>query len=248
MYICTYEGVFMAGNNAIQILRGSRDTIINNKGVKLKAGQLLYNKTDNYLTVGATDDDLLTKLPIRCREIFGYKGDTESIGEADIPSQSYSIKYDNSNGVVFKSPDTFKFEIASEKFLEMSNDGVIFKSPNTFKFESTSESEKFLEMSNTNGLILHKDFGLTVKNEDDNKNLLEARNNTVKVVGNLTITETSNPDASILTVTTDSGLSVNKELNIINNNNLIINGGNIKIGNVTFNYDSADKCLNFNFD
>lgn len=52
----------MPGNNSLQILRGTREKISGNT-LKLLPGQLLYNNTDNYLTIGSeenSDASLLT--------------------------------------------------------------------------------------------------------------------------------------------------------------------------------------------
>lgn len=76
----------MGNNKALQILRGTRESIVDNKDIDLLAGQLLYNATDNTLTVGGdlpslTDDtknvkaSKVNKLPIASREIKGYVKD-----------------------------------------------------------------------------------------------------------------------------------------------------------------------------
>lgn len=72
----------MAGNNSISILRGSRTNIIDaSSDVKLKPGQLLYNKDDMYLTVGGdTDNDRRPNtLPIKVRELHGWAYDSEGL-------------------------------------------------------------------------------------------------------------------------------------------------------------------------
>ena len=88
----------MAGNNSVQILRGSRTAIVQSDQ-KLLDGQLLYNATDNYLTVGGGASNDLTKLPIVCREIRGYAEDTsESKISANKNKTEYSITYDTTSG------------------------------------------------------------------------------------------------------------------------------------------------------
>lgn len=67
----------MAGNNVIQILRGTRDEIASNKNkdVMLNEGQLLYNLTDNYLTCGGENGSKLTSLPVTTRSMSGHYDD-----------------------------------------------------------------------------------------------------------------------------------------------------------------------------
>lgn len=68
----------MANNKSIQILRGTSANIVAaNSSTTLLAGQPLYNTDKNYLTIGATDGDALTKKPIAARELVGYLSDTD---------------------------------------------------------------------------------------------------------------------------------------------------------------------------
>lgn len=70
----------MAGNNSIQILRGTRESLVKNRANKLLPGQLLYNDTDNYLTVGRLDNiSCTTSAPICCRSIKGYLGEDNGL-------------------------------------------------------------------------------------------------------------------------------------------------------------------------
>ena len=81
----------MSNNHSIKILRGDRSKIISNANdpkCMLMRGQLLYNTTDNYLTVGDEDDTTgefgvtpLTKKPIVVRELLGYWDDNSGITE-----------------------------------------------------------------------------------------------------------------------------------------------------------------------
>lgn len=98
----------MAGNNAIQILRGSRDKIIGSTQT-LKPGQLLYNTTDNYLSVGKPSNGDLTSTPIVTREIVGYthenSGDSISTAPTvDEELKKYSITYKGGKGLKFHNP------------------------------------------------------------------------------------------------------------------------------------------------
>lgn len=80
----------------IQILRGSRDKI-KNSDKTLASGQMLYNSTDNYISVGSSSGtgtlSPLTKEPIAVKELHGnvdtFKDDTTSY--------DYSIKHDGNN-------------------------------------------------------------------------------------------------------------------------------------------------------
>ena len=66
-------------NQALQILRGTRAGIIENKSVKLLPGQPIYNETDNYLTVGSlSGDKTIDAMPIAVRELKGYFADNLS--------------------------------------------------------------------------------------------------------------------------------------------------------------------------
>ena len=78
--------------NIIKVKRGT-SAVLNSSTQKLQAGEVLYNLDKNYLTVGAEDNDALTKKPVAAREIVGYTGDTDSkIGAST--TEAYSIKYD----------------------------------------------------------------------------------------------------------------------------------------------------------
>lgn len=61
-------------NSIIQILRGQRDSLKKQKAnITLEDGQLLYNKTDNYISVGNSldSDNSLLKDPIAVKELHG---------------------------------------------------------------------------------------------------------------------------------------------------------------------------------
>ena len=99
--------------NTIKVKRG-KSAALNTSTEKLQAGEALYNLDKNYLTVGAKDNDALTKKPVAAREIVGYTGDTDDkIGAST--TEAYSIRYDNNSGVVVRSennilstPDTIE--------------------------------------------------------------------------------------------------------------------------------------------
>lgn len=87
--------------NTIKVKRG-KSAALNSSTEKLQAGEVLYNLDKNYLTVGAKDNDALTKKPVAAREIVGYTGDTnDKIGTST--TEAYSIRYDDDSGVVVSS-------------------------------------------------------------------------------------------------------------------------------------------------
>jgi hypothetical protein len=64
----------MSNNKSLRVLRGTRDKIISNKDTTLEPGQILYNMSDNYLTVGdnSTNGKSVNGLPITVRDMNGY--------------------------------------------------------------------------------------------------------------------------------------------------------------------------------
>ena len=64
----------MAGNNTIQILRGTNAKIAASTDT-LKPGQLLYNIDKGYLTCGGGATDLVNKLPVKAAELIVYNND-----------------------------------------------------------------------------------------------------------------------------------------------------------------------------
>lgn len=87
--------------NTIKVKRG-KSAALNTSTEKLQAGEVLYNLDKNYLTVGAEDNDALTKKPVAAREIVGYTGDTDSkIGAST--TEAYSIRYNDDSGVIVSS-------------------------------------------------------------------------------------------------------------------------------------------------
>lgn len=91
----------MAGNQSIQILRGTRNAIANSSE-KLLPGQPLYNVDDNYLTIGSNDNDQVKAIPIACRELKGYVTDlSDQINTVDDATEKWSIKYEQGKGIQF---------------------------------------------------------------------------------------------------------------------------------------------------
>lgn len=83
----------MSNNHSIQILRGTRQAIYDNRTVDLLAGQPLYNTDDNYLTIGCdkTNDNgdktnkTIGDLPIVVREVHGYSADNNGLAASVTP-------------------------------------------------------------------------------------------------------------------------------------------------------------------
>lgn len=90
-------------NNAIQILRGTRDAIANTSETLLP-GQLLYNMTDNYITAGKAaadgnpEDTSVDSAPVTVRELHGWTGDANGIVDEASKGFEYGI-----NGVTDSS-------------------------------------------------------------------------------------------------------------------------------------------------
>lgn len=93
------ETIKMAGNNAIQILRGNTQSIANSTETLLD-GQLLYNTDKNYLTCGGGGANNVNSLPITCRELVAYQGDEEAISNGT--TEVASIRH-NANGLQVSS-------------------------------------------------------------------------------------------------------------------------------------------------
>ena len=87
----------MAGNNSIQILRGSSSAIANSSETLLD-GQMIYNTDKNYLTIGANGNSTpVNSEPIACRKLVGYSGDSDdSIGNNTTVIGQITIGHDDS--------------------------------------------------------------------------------------------------------------------------------------------------------
>ena len=86
----------MAGNNSIQILRGSSSAIANSSETLLD-GQMIYNTDKNYLTIGANGNSTpVNSEPIACRKLVGYSGDSDdSIGNNTTVIGQITIGHDD---------------------------------------------------------------------------------------------------------------------------------------------------------
>lgn len=94
----------MANNKSIQILRGERAKIAGNTD-SLLDGQLLYNKTDNYLTVGNGENAKISDNPVACREVHGYFSDNSGISTNNPPVYNYQIKPEEGNLLISSTGD-----------------------------------------------------------------------------------------------------------------------------------------------
>lgn len=109
----------MAGNGAIQILRGTSEQIDNNKTQTLLPGQLLYNTDKNYLTCGGGGSSkAVNSAPVACRELVVYSGDTnDAVGAstekvASITNSGTILTYKSINGHMFTVNDSSPLLIA----------------------------------------------------------------------------------------------------------------------------------------
>lgn len=113
----------MGNNGALQILRGTREAIVDNSTPtekSLLAGQLLYNITDNTLSIGGEktynsdnkleySNSIINKLPIASSEIKGYVKDIQGncifvkTPAAGVNEASYHIKYVDGKGLEIKN-------------------------------------------------------------------------------------------------------------------------------------------------
>lgn len=130
--------------NTIKVKRG-KSAALNTSTEKLQAGEVLYNLDKNYLTVGAEDNDALTKKPVAAREIVGYTGDTDSkIGAST--TEAYSIRYNDDSGVVVSSENNI---LSTPGTLKMQTPGknastVII---NTGEVDSDGSAKPTIELS-----------------------------------------------------------------------------------------------------
>ena len=88
----------------LKILRGSNTNIASNSDI-LDAGQILYNKDKNYLTVGDGSKPV-NALPITVRTVKGNINDTSAISADVAESNTYEFSGD-STGVYIKTDKNF---------------------------------------------------------------------------------------------------------------------------------------------
>lgn len=120
----------MAGNNSIQILRGTRESLVKNRTNMLLPGQLLYNATDNYLTVGSLDGiSNTTSAPICCRSIKGYLGEDNGLS---LNSTDKLIPYSlttNSNEVIMTVNGKVGFTVHKNGYVNLFQPAIAERHP-----------------------------------------------------------------------------------------------------------------------
>lgn len=105
----------MAGNNAVQILRGTTAKIAVSTDT-LAPGQLLYNETKNYLTCGnIAGTTKVNAQPIACKELVGYQGDSSTISSSTI--EQFSLR-GNALGELILTATMFKKSGGSTYFTD----------------------------------------------------------------------------------------------------------------------------------
>ena len=108
-------------NKSIQILRGTREKLIekqNDESLKLKDGQLLYNKTDNYISVGTESNGSLLKDPIAVKELHGNISSTSTNTEYNYYIKNNSdnnLELYSSNSIIIKKSPTISTGVARKK-------------------------------------------------------------------------------------------------------------------------------------
>ena len=128
------EGLYMAGNNSIQILRGTRESLVNHRDDRLLPGQLLYNDTDNYLTVGRLDNSSgTTSAPICCRSIKGYLGEDDGLS---LNSTDKLIPYSlttSSNEVIMTVNGKVGFTVHKNGYMNLFQAAIAERHPIRYK-------------------------------------------------------------------------------------------------------------------
>lgn len=137
---------------AIQILRGSNSSIVNRKDEELLDGQLLYNKTKNYITVG-NNKSKFDAQPIRVRELGGYSTDDSTI--TTNPGDEFYIKHDGDALHIF-SGDGIVFDEGTPS-ISLNSSGSI-----SFNVGTTTESQATFTISNN--AVLKTNCSLSITN------------------------------------------------------------------------------------
>ena len=122
----------MAGNNSIQILRGTSANIVASDQTLL-AGQMLYNTDKNYLTIGSNDGDSLTGMPIAARELVAYGNNTEvssitgnTTRSASVTALPNIVDIGASRVRIFNNPSQ-----TGHQYMNMSQAGIQINSSNS---------------------------------------------------------------------------------------------------------------------
>ena len=212
--------------NTIKVKRG-KSAALNSSTEKLQAGEVLYNLDKNYLTVGAKDNDALTKKPVAAREIVGYVGDTDSKVGAST-TEAYSIRYNDDSGVVVSSENNI---LSTPGTLKMQTPGKNASTItiNTGEVDSDGSAKPTIELSTslsmpvtlalpwkTGTLATTDDIttSITTKLDNTNEDKVALKNNkslsyTSEATANTIISRDANGAAEIETGSTDKSI-INK--------------------------------------
>ena len=155
-------------NKSIQILRGTRKKLIekqNDNSLKLKDGQLLYNKTDNYISVGNDSDNSLLKDPIAVKELHGNFSPTSTNTSYDYYIKNNSDNnlelYSENSDVINKAP-TLSTGIARKK--EVDNETARAKSEESrIEIKLNGEIDRSTTFDNSHNNIENHDSGSRLK-------------------------------------------------------------------------------------
>ena len=157
----------MSNNHSIKILRGTRANIAaatstNNANV-LEPGQLLYNSTDNYLTVGGSadgsSDSTVTKLPIIVREVHGYSADNSAIARS-VANGTDDWKFGYGANNVVLDVNGLPLEISTDS----TEDLTITGAGCTIKLDYNSNSPQITIKSNTGSGVTIEGNNVTATN------------------------------------------------------------------------------------
>ena len=152
----------MAGNNAIQILRGNTQSIANSTETLLD-GQLLYNTDKNYLTCGGGGANNVNSLPITCRELVAYQGDEEAISNRT--TEVASIRY-NANRLQVSSSGNLNITSHGRAYMDTNGATWDFQYSNAYFFTAANMclsgggGESTLEMNLTTAQLNSYDVNI----------------------------------------------------------------------------------------
>lgn len=161
----------MAGNGVLQILRGTRDKIVNNTD-QLLPGQLLYNMTDNFLYCGKADTQIQDLDSLYARKVWDSKDNSAYVEakphELSIYAHSkISIATPTcifSSNADFLESTTFKGTTKSEVRPQTENEVVRLKELQDLDLTYTQGNGFIKSITQTDGLVTatHSDVALTL--------------------------------------------------------------------------------------
>lgn len=137
---------------ALQILRGSNSSIVNRKDEELLDGQLLYNKTKNYITVG-NNKSKFDAQPIRVRELGGYSTDDGTI--TNNPRDEFYIRHSGGALHIF-SGDGIVFDEGTPS--------ISLNSSSSFSINVGTAVESHATFTISNSAVLNTNCSLSITN------------------------------------------------------------------------------------